>query len=378
VTFRRSAPAAFIVAVVIVVAGMTFLSDRLFSGLTASVEKGQFELMQSIVDTTLRNAADDALARADILASLAATRQAVADKDRQRLLSDYADMFAIQKERRGVDQVQFHVPPAQSLLRLHALERFGDDLTRFRPMVVDVNREQAARSGLAIAATGPAIFGVTPIQGPQGGHVGSVEFGLDFGPLLDGLKASYGLEFTLFVAEKSLREFAPGVNPAVLSEQNRVGRFIRFHTTNAGLMKDLAGDADISVVNEPTRYTRDAQGGSFGVLLIPLRDGAGDALGMIAVARDFSGTRGAANRSLIWQICLAIFAIVILSGVAIVVLRGFLLRPLDVLDGRFSAMAAGERTTLLEPTDKFCPEIQRVAENYQRIQAMHSHEGRTS
>ena len=70
-------------------------------------------------------------------------------------------------------------------------------------------------------------------------------------------------------------------------------------------MKDLAGDADISAVNEPVRYTRDAQGLPYGVLLVPLRDGAGDSLGVIAVARDFSGSRAAAGRSLIWQICLA-------------------------------------------------------------------------
>ena len=32
-------------------------------------------------------------------------------------------------------------------------------------------------------------------------------------------------------------------------------------------------------------------------------------------------------------------------------------------------MAAGERTTAREPTDKFCPEIQRVAANYERVHA---------
>ena len=166
-----------------------------------------------------------------------------------------------------------------------------------------------------------------------------------------------------------MREFAPGVNPAVLGEQNRVGRFIRFHTTNGALLKDLAGDADISTVNEPVRYTRDTQGLPYGVLLVPLRDGAGDSLGVIAVARDFSGSRAAAGRSLVWQICLGIFAIVLLSGAVIVVLRGFLLRPLDVIDRRFAALAAGERTTPLQETDKFCAEIRRVAEHYERIRA---------
>lgn len=368
-SFRKNAPAALIAAVVVVVAGMTFISDRLFSGLTASIENSQFQLMQSILDTALRNAADEALARADIVAALPTTKQAVAAKDRERLLAEFAEMFAAQKQRRGIDQAQFHVPPAESLLRLHNPGSFGDDLTRFRPIVVAVNREHMARKGFAIARGGPAIFGVSPIQDAQGKHVGSFEFGLEFGPLLDGLKAAYGLDFSLFIEEKPLREFARGLNPAVLSDQNRVGRFIRFHSTNAGLMKSLAGDEDISSVKEPARYTRDTQGLPYGVLLVPLRDGAGDSLGVIAVARDFSGSRAAAGRSLVWQICLGIFAIVLLAGTVIVVVRGFLLRPLDVLDQRFAALAAGERTGMLEPTDKFAPEIQRLAEHAERIQA---------
>lgn len=366
-TFRRSAPAALIAAVVIVVAGLTFMSTRLFSGLTASVEQSQFQLMQSIIDTALRDAGDEALARADIIASLPLTRQAVASKDRDKLLAEYAEMFAIQRDRRGVDQAQFHIPPAQSLLRLQAPTQFGDDLTQFRPMVVAVNREHAARKGLAIAAGGPAIFGVAPVLDAQGQHIGSFEFGLAFAPIINGLKAAYGLDFSVFIEEKPLRQYARAINPAVLSEQNRVGRFIRLYTTNGVLMRDLASDADISAATEPSHYTRDAKDVPYGVLLVPLRDGAGDPLGVIAVARDFSGSRAAAGQSLVWQICLAVFAVVLLSGVIIVVVRGFLLRPLDVLDRRFAAMAAGERTEAVEDADKFPPEIRRLAELHERI-----------
>ncbi len=360
-TFRKSAPITLIVAVVLVIGALTFLSDRLFSGLTASSEAAQFRLMQSILDTAIRNAAEQALARADIIAALPTTRQAVAAKDRERLLSEFSEMFTVQKERRGVDQAQFHILPAQSLLRLHNPPASGDDLTRFRPMVVAVNREQAARKGLAIARRGPAVFGVAPIKDPQGKHIGSFEFGLDFASLLDGLKAAYGLDFAFFVEEKPLREFARGVNPAILSDQNRVGRFIRFHTTNNAVMQNLAAEADISVVSEPTRYTRDAQGLPFGVLLIPLRDGAGDSIGVIAVASDFSGSRATAGRILIWQICLAVFAIVLLAGAIIVTIRGFLLRPLDVINGRFAALAAGDRVAAPENSVKFCAEIQILA-----------------
>ena len=366
-TFRRSAPAAIIAAVVVVVAAVTFASNRLFTGLTASVENGQFRLMQSIVETALHSAANDALARAEIIAALPAAREGVASKDRDRLLSEYALMFARQKERHGVDQAQFHVLPAVSLLRLQDPATFGDDLTRFRPIVVAVNRENAARKGLAVARNGPAIFGVAPVQDTQGNHVGSFEFGLEFGPLLDALKAAYGLDFALFVEEKPLREFARGLNPAMLSDQNRVGHLIRFHTTNGTLAKALATDADLSNVAEPKRYVRDALGLPYGVLLVPVRDGAGDPLGVIMAASDFSGSRAASGRALVWQLCIAVFAIVILAGMVIVVIRGFLLRPLDVLDRRTAALAAGERKAILESTDKFCTEIDRLAGHLERI-----------
>ena len=366
-TFRRNAPAALIVAIIIVVAGLTFLANRLFSGLTSAVEASQFQLMQSILDTSLRNAAGEALARADIIATLPATKQAVATKDRDRLLAEYAEMFSVQKNRHGVDQAQFHIPPAQSLLRLHTPAAFGDDLTRFRPMVVAASRDQAERKGVAIARRGPAIFGLAPIRDAQGKFVGTFEFGLAFGPVLDALKAAYALDFTLFVEEKPLREFAKGLDPAALSDQNRVGRFIRIHSTNSALMRDLAGDSDISAANEPAHYTRDAQGHAFGVLLVPLRDGAGDPMGVIAVARDFSATRAAGGRSLVWQICLAVFAIVILSGVVLVVIRGFLLRPLDVINARIAARLAGEPAEPLEGSDQFCTEIRELAELEARV-----------
>lgn len=371
-TFRKNAPATLIAVVVVVVAALTFLSGRLFSGLTDAVEKSQYELMQAIFDTSLRETENRALARAEMLASLHITRQAVASQDRQLLLDTFAPMFEGQKERFGVDQVQFHVPPATSLLRLQSPTLFGDDLTRFRPMVVAVNRDHVSAKGLAIARTGPAIFGVAPISDTQGKHIGSVEFGLDFGPVLVAMKSAYGIEFTLFIEEKPLREFASGVDPAVFSDQNRVGRFVRLETTNGALMRDLAGDADISVLNEPTTYARDSQGVPYGVLLIPLRDGAGQSLGVVAAARDFSGSRAAAGRTLVWQICLAVFAIVILAGAIIVVIRGFLMRPLDIVVGRFIGLSATAAPEPIEDAESYAAELQPLIDLHNRVVSQRS------
>jgi methyl-accepting chemotaxis protein len=359
-TFRRSAPATLIAATILIIAVLTVVSNQLFSGLTDSIELGQYQLMQSILTSSLDSAAERALARADIIADLDQTRDAVAAKDRAKLLALYAEMYAVQHDRHGVSQAQFHIPPSVSLLRLHSPAAFGDDLTRSRPMVTAVNRDHQPRKGFAIARSGPAIFGIAPIHDHAGAWIGSFEFGLDFGPLLDQLKATYGLDATLYAEEKPLRDFAKGIDPSIYSDQNRVSHFIRFHTTNAVLMKALVGDADLAGVSEPVRYAREADGIPYGVLLVPLRNGAGESLGVIAVVRDFSASRAAAGQSFVWQIAAAVFGIVLLSGAIIIVIRGFLLRPLRIVTSRLrSESGVDERH---DDTDKFCQEIRDLAD----------------
>ena len=294
--FQRDAPLVLIGAIAVTVASVTVIADRLFGGMTASVEDSQFELMRSILTFNLRGAENRALARAEMIADLPAARAAFAARDRAKLLADYGDMFRVQKEKHGVDQAQFHIPPAVSFLRLHSPEAHGDDLTAFRPMVVEVNRDRVARKGFAIARGGPAIFGVVPVLDPAGEHTGSFEFGIDFAGVLDSLKAAYGLDMALYVEEVPLRKFALGLSGDVLGEQNRLGRYMRVHSTNTALVRELVTATDLAA-GKDTHYTRDAFRLPYGVVLTPLRNAAGEPLGMIATVRDFSAWRAASRRS---------------------------------------------------------------------------------
>ncbi len=366
-TFRRSAPIAIIVAIVFVLAGAAFISSRLFSGMTDAVEADQFRVMGAIVQTAISEAENKALARAELLADLPTVQKFLAAGDRTGLEAELAKMFANQKARHGVDQAQFHIPPAISFLRLHDPATFGDDLSAFRPMVVAVNRDRVPLKGAAVARSGPAIFGVSPVFEPGGKHIGSVEIGIDYGPLLAGLKTAYGIDLALFIEESTLRQYAQGVDPERMGEQNRVGRYIRFESTNAQLMAELAGAEDVAVVNEPVRYVRDAQGLVRGVLLLPVNSSSGTPLGVIAATADFSASRAAVNRSLIWQAVITLIAIVLLSGFVLVVLRGFLLRPLQVLGQRFDAVSAGEPLTPIVGSETFPREMQSFVTLYDKI-----------
>lgn len=365
--FRRNAPAVLIAAAVIVIAAVTAISSALFSGLIESVEAEQFKLMRSIVEFNLRGAESRALARSEMIADLPMTQKAMAARDRPRLLAEFGKMFEAQKAKYGVDQAQFHVPPATSLLRLHAPETHSDDLSKFRPLVVAVNQDQRARKGLAIARSGPAIFGVVPVSDAAGTPLGSFEFGLDFGAVLASLKEAYGLELAVLIEEVPLREFARGISGDILNDANRVGKYMKFNSTRWELMKGLSTADDLAKVSEPVQFTRESLGATYGVLLLPLRNAGGEPIGILAVARDFSASRAAAGRTLVWQMALAAFAIILLAGVVLVVIRGFVLRPLEMLNERFAALAAGDRTATVESPETLPAEMEELARHHEQL-----------
>jgi methyl-accepting chemotaxis protein len=364
--FRRAAPRVLICAVVLVVVTLAFLSNRLVHGLIGAVEQNQFDLMRTIVRSSLRAAEDRAMARAEMIANLPSVREIFAKRDRERLLAECGPMFDIQKAKYGVDQMQFHLPTAVSFLRLHAPAQHSDDLSKFRPMVVAVNADRVARKGMVIARTGPAIFGVVPMADLSGGHAGSLDVGMDFNPILDGLKATYQMELALFIAEEPLRKFASSLPSEVITEENRRGKFIKFHSTHWALMKDLATEGDVTNVAEDG-FTRKLRGITYGVLVLPLRDPAGEPLGLLAVAKDFSASRAASGRSVVWQSLLALFAIVMLAVVILVVIRGFLLRPIQMITERFKALAGGDRSQPIDQPETLCAEMRDLAGTYEQL-----------
>jgi methyl-accepting chemotaxis protein len=201
---------------------------------------------------------------------------------------------------------------------------------------------------------------------PTGGHAGSLDVGMDFNPILDGLKATYQMELALFIAEEPLRKFATGLPGEVLTEENRRGKFIKFHSTHWALMKDLATEADVMNVADDG-FTRKLRGITYGVLVLPLRDPAGEPLGLLAVAKDFSASRAASGRSLVWQSLLALFAIVMLAVVILVVIRGFLLRPLQMITERFASLAKGGPSQPIDQPAMLCQEMRDLAATHEQL-----------
>ena len=364
--FRYSAPSVMIAAVIVVVATISVVSNVISHRMVAAFEKGQFALMSSMLESKLRDAEGKAIATAEAIAAMPAVRKAFADKSRAELLLATRDVFGVQREKYGISQAQFHVAPAESFLRVHRPDNFGDDQSKFRQMVVEVNREKAIRKGIEITTSGIGVFGTLPMSDAQGHAVGSFEVGMEIGPLLDELKKAYGFELALYMDEKALRETAKSMKTDIFTDQNRVGPYVKFYSTHPELMRSLVTDGDIHIT-EDTHYLRDGSSVPHGVLLQPLYNYAKKQIGVVAVAADFSQTRSADGQAVVWQTLLGFISAVLLTGVVLVVVRGQLLRPMAVLATQVAALADGDANTQALNTDDWCEEMQELSKHSVRL-----------
>ena len=85
------------------------------------------------------------------------------------------------------------------------------------------------------------------------------------------------------------------------------------------------------------------------------------------MARDFSATREAAGRSLVWQALLALLAIVLLWGAVLIVVRGLVLAPAAMLAERFGDLVRGERERAVEDPARLPEELRRLAEQHEAL-----------
>ena len=366
VKFRLIGPALLIVASTAVVVAITFGAQLITGRLLETAHTGDYELMRRAFSRTLKSMSDEASSDAELFANIPSVRAAFIERDRQKLLGQSERAYKLLEEKYDIDQAQFHTPPGVSFLRLHSPERFGDDQTSYRSMLAEVHHERSLRKGVDITRAGPAVFGIVPILDDAGNLAGSFEVGLELGPILDDMKTQFGVEGAVFFHEKQLQEISTDLPPDVVSSKNRIGKYTRFHATDAKLATALVTDGDIDI-RAPTSYERTVSDVPYGVQLIPLYNYANKQIGVVALAMSFEEDNRLARHTLVWQLLVAVFAIILMAGVIVVVIRGALVSPLASITERMTALAAGSAASSIHPLDNHCEELQTLAKTYEQL-----------
>ncbi len=108
---------------------------------------------------------------------------------RQQLLKLISPMWQRQMLNFSARQFEFHFGPgAVSFLRVHQPDLYGDRTDALRHMIVDLNNDHMARSGLEFGRTHAALRSAVPVWhesvGLPRGYIGALEVGTSFEPIL--------------------------------------------------------------------------------------------------------------------------------------------------------------------------------------------------
>ncbi|PLW78154.1 methyl-accepting chemotaxis protein [Cohaesibacter celericrescens] len=252
---------------------MAFATSFVIRDLIATAEDRELRIYIAEFESLIKNWNMDAANRAALVAEMPAVKSAMADGDRETLSKMFDSGFAKWKAENGVEQFQFHLPPATSFHRVHKPSKFGDDLSGFRQTVVTANAEHKAVMGLERGRAGIGVRGLSPIS-LDGKHLGTIEFGLSF---------NKGL-FEKFVGDRGLHtEFylMPNTNFEQFSANaDEIKLFASTLGETSIASKDaLLGALQTTVIQEPLTHG----GISYASALHPVVDFSGKPIGVIHI-----------------------------------------------------------------------------------------------
>ncbi|MCK4974981.1 MAG: hypothetical protein KAR81_06990, partial [Sulfurimonas sp.] len=105
--------------------------------------------------------------------------EAFANRDRKELQKLTLPIYEkLRKENPHLNIMHFHTVGTHSFLRLHKLEKYGDDLSGIREIIVKTNQFKKIQTGLETGKYGLSYRVTFPVF-KDNKHIGAFEFGID-------------------------------------------------------------------------------------------------------------------------------------------------------------------------------------------------------
>ena len=334
---------------IVVIPALTWVNVNTQTGLIVQKEDEQLADEYHHFLLHLHGHEEMSLALATSVASMPDVQKALAGRDREELTRLTLPVFQVLQEEAANAVYHFYVPPATSFLRLHEPEKYGDDLSSYRPDVVTVNTRQEPISGITAGAYGLRVRGLVPVS-YRGEHVGAVGFGSLLGQeFLEHLATGSQADLTIYVSEETA-----AVMSAIEEQLGTDGPAgFRVYASTTGLRLPVAESVYQEVLESGETITSrvSSQGDHYAVLDAPLRDYAGEIVAVVevTVSRNETVARIAYSRNatLLW----GTVALLVVLGTAYLVARR-ISTPLVTVSRVASQMAAGDLTQVVSVDTK--------------------------
>ena len=163
---------------------------------TEKEELKYLDTLSSSITSDLQTQMDNTLVSVRSIANNPQIQKLFYEGDREGLLNLLGPVY--EQIKSDVSQFQFHLPDSTSFLRLHSPDKHGDSLKDLRFTVNSANNLLVDTVGIEEGVAGYGLRVVVPIF-YQGLHIGSVEYGNDFGAnYVNDIKTKFNLENFLY------------------------------------------------------------------------------------------------------------------------------------------------------------------------------------
>lgn len=337
-----------LVSLLITIGILSFLNIReiLTNAETIKTERlnGAYQTLEMKIEDQEQSAEEMAL----LIASLPDVQQMFAAKNREGLIDTLYTVYKSVDRQFNVSEAQFHLPPATSFLRLHKLDKFGDDLSSFRKTVVTVNETHKPVSGLERKDDGYGIYGVVPVF-YQDAPVGSFEIGLAFdNTFLQNIKKSTGADYTIFIKNDVAKV------GAVLDEDTTFMQLLSTIESPPVVNDDIKKqvfNSDSSIVTDVT-----LNGKPYAVMIAPIHDYGGDVVGVVEIIESRAGAITTINNMKRNSITTGILLMLLIGGALWLIIQRNITTPLKQVVSVAQSIADGNTEVSL-PENKSRDEI---------------------
>ncbi len=210
-------------------------------------------------------------------------QEAISKKDRNRLIDKMLPSFNYLKENFGLAQFHFHISPAVSLLRLHDLEKFGDDISKDRKTVVQVEATRKSVKGIEIGLGGVGLRGVEPIF-YKGSYVGSVDLGGGLKTEIDQIKKAINADIGVAIYKELLSGW-----PGLKDIKYTFGEWISLYFTSQDPKLFISESALKKAAQSKDKYHTEKISQSekdYIVVYSPFKDFSGKTIGFIYIVKE--------------------------------------------------------------------------------------------
>lgn len=337
-SFRVMTPllVVLVVAIVLILALSLTTKNRLYN----DSEEQALASLTVAFQGQLEDQAGRSLALATAYAELPAVKAALAEQDREALVGVMYDSWTHLDATFDVPFALFFTPPATAFVRLHKLEKFGDDVSDFRSQVVVANQEQRPVVGLEKGKAGYGMRATVPVT-QDGQHLGVVEIGTNFGaPQLVEFAEDYGVEVNVMLHNPAQKV------EVVWKEHNEVQGDELFTTYAASVKEPVAVDESrrLEVVTNARKQFQvlERHGVPHSVIAFPLRDSSNDVVGVVEIARSREAMLAQVANSRNLFIAFGAVLLIGLGGLVWLLLSRIVLSPVHRLDDAAKRVAKGD------------------------------------